>query len=148
MHLGIREKALPLLALVFATLFPSYAGEAQSEISSARAAATTWLSKLDADQFSESWELLSSDSRKGISRWRWNFQCKMGRLVLGRPRARKEISVERTTKSPRGESGEFVLLGYETSSEKKGLITEHVAVQKDHDNYWRVCGYGIGQEKK
>lgn len=149
MHLAIRVKVLAVVSVIFGSLLlASSASEAESDISSARTSATSWLSKLDADQFSECWELLSSDSRKGISRWRWNFQCKMGRFTLGQARSRKEKSAERTTKSPGGHPGEFVLLSYETSSDKKGLITEHVAVQKDHDNHWRVCGYGISQEEK
>ena len=149
MHFGVGLKALAILSVAFGALLPaSYAAETESDVSSARTAAGSWLSKLDANQFSECWELLSSDSRKGISRWRWNFQCRMGRITLGQARSRKEISAERSTKSPGGNPGEFVLLSYETASEKRGLITEHVAVQKDHDNHWRVCGYGIGQEEK
>jgi hypothetical protein len=148
-HFGICVKALAILVLAFATLIPaSFAAQTESDTSAARTAAAAWLSKLDANQFAESWELLSSDSRKAVSRWRWNLQCKMGRMTLGQARSRKEISAERSTKSPGGRPGEFILLRYETSSEKKGLIIEHVAVQRDHDNQWRVCSYAIGQEDK
>jgi hypothetical protein len=149
MPLGICVKALAILALALGTLLPAgFAAPTESDTSAARAAAAIWLSKLDADQFAESWQLLSSDARKGVSRWRWNFQCKMGRMSLGKARSRTEISAERSAKSPGGRPGEYVLLSYETSSEKKGVVIEHVAVQRDHDHQWRVCSYGVGQEVK
>jgi hypothetical protein len=130
-------------------LFPaSLVAQTESETSAARAAATVWLSKLDANQFSECWELLSSDLKKGVSRWRWNLQGKLGRMMMGEARSRKEKSVERTAKSPGGRSGEFVLFRYETVSQKRGAVIEEVAVQKDHDGQWRVGGYSIGQEQK
>jgi hypothetical protein len=142
-------KALACLTVAFGMLVPASfsAAASDADISAAQVAATIWLSKLDADQFSESWELLSPGSKKAISRWRWNLQCKLGRMSLGRVRSRKEKSTEHRTKSPGGRSGEFIVLRYETSSEKKGTIIEEVAVEKDHDNQWRVGGYALLQEK-
>ena len=134
-----------LRVAVFLALFSAVnAARAESpDISEAKGVATAWLAKLDADDFSECWNLLASDSKSRVSRWRWNLGCKMGRFSLGKAIARKLKSAERGTKTPGGRSGEFVIVKFETQSEKKGAVFELVAVQKDHDNQVRVGGYGV-----
>ena len=143
------RKSLFVLAVLLALSSVVFSAPGENkEISAAREAATAWVSKLDANQFSECWDRFSTDSKKAVPRWIWNIQCKMGRSTLGKARSRVEKSAERSSKSPGGRTGEFVLFTYETSSEKKGLVIERVPVQKDHDKEWRVCGYSIGQTKQ
>lgn len=125
----------------------SIANAADRDTSAAQAAATVWLSKLDANQFSDCWDLLASDFKKTVPRWKWNLECKMGRVMMGTARDRTLISAKPSKRSPGGRTGEFVLFEYKTTSAKKGDVTERVPVQKDHDDEWRVCGYEIGQNQ-
>jgi len=145
-----RFKTLRFVQVVLLTLLSAnvVAAGPEQDLSAGRAAAQLWVAKLDADQFGECWDLFSSAFKKSNSRWAWNIECRMGRLHLGKARSRKEVSAERTTTSPGGRTGEFVIIKFATTSEKKGPIFEQVAVQKDVDGQWRVCGYAIGQEQK
>lgn len=122
---------------------PVLATEETREISGAKSVAVTWLAKLDADDFSECWNELATGPKATIPRWKWNISCKMGRFSLGKPRSRKLNSSESTTTSPGGHPGRYVLLDYETVSEKSGVVHERVTVMQDQDGQWRVAGYKI-----
>src|ERR1051325_539260 len=94
------------------------------DIAQSKQVATAWLAKLDADEFTTCWNLLSTDLRNRVARWKWNLQGRMGRFAMGKATARKLKSVERDTKSPSGRPGEFVTLKFETQSEKRGPVIE------------------------
>ena len=120
---------------------------AQPDIVQPKQVANAWLAKLDADDFTGCWNLLSADVRNRVSRWTWNLQCRMGRFTMGKATARKLRSTERDTKSPGGRPGDFVILKFETQSEKHGPAIEIVGVEEDHDGQLRVGGYAIGAER-
>jgi hypothetical protein len=125
----------------------SIASAAPPDIAQSKQVATAWLAKLDADDFTTCWNLLSTDLRNRVARWKWNLQGRMGRFAMGKATARKLNSVERDTKSPSGRPGEFVILKFQTQSEKRGPVIEVVAVEEDHDGQLRVGGYAVGTEK-
>ncbi|MFL6590522.1 MAG: DUF4019 domain-containing protein [Chthoniobacterales bacterium] len=116
------------------------------DIPQSKQVATAWLAKLDADDFTECWNLLASDSKSRISRWRWNLQCRMGRLALGKATSRKLKSAEPDTKTPGGRPGQFLIVRFETQPEKGGPVIELVAIEADHDGQLRVGGYGVAKE--
>lgn len=123
------------------------ASAAPPDIAQSKQVANAWLAKLDADEFTTCWNLLSTDLRNRAARWKWNLQGRMGRFAMGKATARKLKSVERDTKSPSGRPGEFVMVKFETQSEKRGPVIEIVAVEEDHDGQLRVGGYAVGIEK-
>ena len=135
-------------AIICVSLFTalSSAVAAPLDISQSKQVATAWLAKLDADDFTECWNLLASDSKNRISRWRWNLQCRMGRLAMGKATSRKLKSAEPDTKTPGGRPGQFMIVRFETQSEKGGPVIELVAIEADHDGQLRVGGYGIATE--
>src|SRR3954470_19321701 len=89
-----------ILVSLFTALSSAFA--APLDIPQSKQVATAWLAKLDYVEFSQWWNLLSSDSKSRISRWRWNLQCRMGRLALGKATSRKLKSAEPDTKTPGG----------------------------------------------
>jgi hypothetical protein len=136
-------------AVICVALFSavSAASAAPPDIAQSKQVANAWLAKLDADDFTTCWNLLATDLRNRISRWRWNLQGRMGRFAMGKATGRKLKSAERDTKSPSGRPGEFVILKFETQSEKQGPVIEIVGVEEDHDGQLRVGGYAIGTER-
>ena len=135
-------------AIISVSLFTalSSASAVPLDIPQSKQVATAWLAKLDADDFTECWNLLASDSKNRVSRWRWNLQCRMGRLAMGKATARKLKSAEPDTKTPGGRPGQFMIVRFETQSEKGGPVIELVAIEADHDGQLRVGGYGIATE--
>lgn len=125
----------------------SRASAGPPDIAQSKQVANAWLAKLDADDFTTCWNLLSTDLRNRVARWKWNLQGRMGRFAMGKATARKLKSVERDTKSPSGRPGEFVMVKFETQSEKQGPMVETVAVEEDHDGQLRVGGYAITTQK-
>jgi hypothetical protein len=115
------------------------------ETLAAQQAATAWFSKLDADDFNGCWNEFATGPKAMIPHWRWNLSCKMGRFSFGRALSRKLGSSEFTMRSPGGRAGRFVILKFETSSEKKGKVQEQVIVMQDQDHQWRVAGYSIDE---
>jgi len=134
------------LLVVFLTV-ASTAVAAPPDIGQSKEVATAWLAKLDADDFSTCWSLLATDLRNKVARWRWNLQCRMGRLAMGKAVARKLRSVERETKTAAGRTGEFVAVRFDTQSEKNGPVIEILSIQEDHDGQLRVGGYAVATEK-
>ena len=55
-------------------------------------------------------------------------------------------SADPDTKTPGGRAGQFMIVRFETQSEKGGPVIELVAIEADHDGQLRVGGYGIATE--
>ena len=65
---------------------------------------------------------------------------------MGKATSRKFKSADPDTKTPGGRAGQFMIVRFETQSEKGGPVIELVAIEADHDGQLRVGGYGIATE--
>lgn len=137
-HIGIAVGFL--LVVVMANLGWTTQNE---EVKKAILVSEKWLTLIDEDKYSESWENASSYFRQNIEREEWVKKLKAVRNPLGRLLRRDIISHTYKTSLPGAPDGEYVVIQYNSSFEKKKKAIETVTPMKDHDGIWRIAGYYI-----
>ena len=105
-------------------------------------AADAWLTLVDKGQYKKSWDGAASYFKGNVTADRWQTQIKGVRAPLGKVLSRKVKSMQYTTSVPGAPDGEYVIVQYDTSFEKKASAVETVTPQKDKGT-WKVCGYYI-----
>jgi len=106
-------------------------------------ASDTWLKLSDRGQYSESWKTAAELFRNAISREQWNASLSAVRKPLGKVIKRSVKSKQYATSLPGAPDGEYVVIQYETSFEKKKFSIETVTPMLEKDGKWRVSGYYI-----
>ncbi len=121
---------------------PSFAGNAQKE-KAARAAAEQWLGMVDSEKYAESWGNAATIFRRAVRQEQWEQSLDAVRKPLGKLLKRKITAKTYSTALPGAPDGEYVVIQYETSFERKKTAIETVTPMKDADGAWRVSGYYI-----
>lgn len=109
----------------------------------AEKAAMTWLHLIDDGKYSESWSSSSSLFRGAVNKMQWEQALGGTRKPLGAVLSRNITSATYTTTFPGAPDGEYVVIQYGTSFDKKRTSTETVTPMLDADGSWRVGGYFI-----
>jgi Protein of unknown function (DUF4019) len=133
---------ISLLALV------SFVGAAspaahETEKAAAQKAAESWLALTDAGDADRSWEAAAEPFRKAVSKEQWKASLQAVRGPLGKLRSRKLAGAQYATSLPGAPDGEYVVIQYEASFEKKGSAVETVTPMREKDGSWRVSGYYV-----
>ncbi len=121
-------------------------GRGPATVSREQAAQTTaeqWLALVDAGKYAESWDTMSADFKKTVSKRKWNSTVSEIRNPLGKVLARKLKSAEYTKDLPGAPEGEFVVLKFETSFEHRPTAIETVTPILESDLLWRVSVYSV-----
>ncbi len=139
--IGLREKAitislLPLLLLCSQTVL---ADQTPEEL--AVAASGAWLSLVDEGQYATSWNEAAQLFKEALTREQWEASLRAFRIPLGRVISRKLKSSRYTKTLPGAPDGQYVVIQYETSFEKKKVALETVTPMLDKDGVWRVSDY-------
>ncbi len=129
------------IALVLATFLPTYANE-QAE-KKAVAASMEWLKLVDNGRYEASWDSSSVLFKRAVGKEQWKRQVSAVRAPMGKVTGRKLRSKHYATSLPGAPDGEYVVIQYETSFEKKRSAIETVTPMLDEDGTWRVSGYYI-----
>jgi hypothetical protein len=106
-------------------------------------AAGTWLKIVDSEQYAKSWETASQLFRAAVRVEQWEQSMTGIRRPFGKVLMRKLKSKEYATSLPGAPDGEYVIIQFETSFEKKRAAIETVTPMLDNDGEWRVSGYFI-----
>jgi len=130
------------LALAVASTQPTNGEEGSAE-ELALAAARSWLQEVDAGEYAASWDHAAELFRKAITREGWEKAVAAARSTLGAVQGRTLKSSQYATELPGAPDGEYVVLQFETSFEKKRKGIETVTPMKDPDGVWRVSGYYV-----
>jgi hypothetical protein len=130
-----------LVVLLVALCQEPLADEAKEE--AATQASDAWLSLVDDGQYAESWRLAADYLRNAVGKEQWEYQMTAFREPLGRVLSRKLISRTYTRSLPGAPDGDYVVIQYASSFEKKASATETVTPMLDQDAQWRVSGYYI-----
>jgi len=143
-HEGIAPKVLGFLAAVGVVVLAvsSLGADAEAE-KAAGAAAEKWLGLVDRVEYGESWRQGSTLFRQAISQAQWESAVRTAREPLGRLGSRRRTSAAYRTTLPGAPDGQYVVLTYESSFEKKKAAVETVTTRKDDDGVWRVSGYFV-----
>jgi len=136
--------SLVLLLTIFYILFSAglvYANEAAHKV--AFTAAGAWLTLVDGGNYGESWNQAAGFFKNAVTKEQWTNSMKSFRVPLGKMVTRKLKSNQYTKTLPGAPDGEYVVIQYETTFEKKQSAIETVTPMLDKDGKWRVSGYYI-----
>jgi Protein of unknown function (DUF4019) len=137
----------PFLSAVLAVVLLSTAAPLASEESpekAAEAAAGSWLALVDAGKYGESWDAAASAFRDSVTRAQWEEALERVRTPFGKVVSRNlksaKYAKEEGSKAP---AGDYVILQFDTSFEKRPSSIETVTLMKEKDGSWKVAGYFI-----
>ena len=116
---------------------------AETPEDAAQAAALTGLRMIDAGDYAQSWTTAAAIFRNSITETQWAARIAAVRKPLGPVKSRSISSAKFTATLPGAPDGEYVVLQFATSFDRKAEATETVTPMKDADGQWRVSGYYI-----
>jgi Protein of unknown function (DUF4019) len=135
---------LVLVSVILSLLFT--AGSLHANEVAEKAAVTAsgaWVSLVDGGDYAESWNQAAGFFKDAVTKEQWQQSLKVVRVPLGKMVARKLKSKQFTKTLPGAPDGEYVVIQYETTFEKKQSAIETVTPMLDKDGKWRVSGYYI-----
>ncbi len=137
-------KHVATAVLIAATIFgtPVRAQEFEN-VMQARRAAEAWLAITDVGAYSRSWEEAASLFRAAVTKPAWEAAVQSVRSPLGSVKARKLKSAVFTRTLPGAPDGEYVVIQYESTFERKTNAIETVTPLRERDGSWKVSGYFI-----
>ena len=105
--------------------------------------AEKWLRMIDEGKYAESWKDAAELFRNAISHEQWEQSLRAVRKPLGKVVTRKVKTMNYKTSLPGAPDGEYVVIEFASSFEKKKSAIETVTPMMDKDGKWRVSGYYI-----
>jgi hypothetical protein len=133
--------AITCVILILVNWLPVSANE--TAVKRAVSASDAWLKLCDSGRYAESWETAAELFRYAVSKEQWNQSLNALRKPFGKVIKRSVKSTQYATSLPGAPDGEYVVIQYETSFEKKKSSIETVTPMLDRDGQWRVSGYYI-----
>jgi hypothetical protein len=106
-------------------------------------ASDAWLLLVDEGNYAESWNQASGLFKNAVTKEQWQNTVKPIRVPFGKVVSRKPKSKQYMKTLPGAPDGEYVVIQYETTFEKKQSAIETVTPMLDKDGKWRVSGYYI-----
>jgi hypothetical protein len=134
--------ALSLSAFLVGLLCQAALADSGKE-QAAQAAALAWLSLVDRGQYARSWEEAATYFKGAVTQEGWMQSMKSHRQPLGKIESRNLLSSKYTRTLPGAPDGEYVVIQYQASFEKKQSTVETLTPMLDKDGKWRVAGYYI-----
>ena len=120
---------------------PLHADDAKT--TAAIMAAENYLIMIDTGQYGQSWDISSSFFKSQVPKETWVRQISTVRPQFGNIVKRTIKSAQYVTQLPGAPDGEYVVIQYESSYEKKKNGLETITPMLDKDGTWRVSGYYI-----
>jgi hypothetical protein len=131
------------LTILGGLVFPILSEASEADEKAAIAASTAWLALVDQGKYSESWDQAADYFKAAVTKDQWQASLKAHRTPLGKVISRKLKSELYTKTLPGAPDGEYVVIQYETSYEKKKSAVETITPMLEKDGRWRVGGYYI-----
>lgn len=107
----------------------------------ALAAAEAWLALVDSGKYAESWDEAAGFFRDAVPKEQWVQTMNAARKPFGENISRKLKSKRYRTSLPGAPDGEYVVIQFKTSFEKKKSAIETITPMLDKNGTWRVSGY-------
>jgi hypothetical protein len=135
-------------AIAFVLNLVSFGEHAFAEIpgvaeDAARKAATSWLSMVDAGEYSASWDELEGLFREKVTRAEWVVELTRMRESVGQLNSRSLIAAKYARNLPGAPEGEYVVVQYKSTFSGHDSVLETVVPMLGRDHTWRVSGYFI-----
>ncbi len=132
-------QALAALALVRA--LPAAAQDPMT--SAAQKAARDWLALVDANDAAGSWKAAGERYRKALPEEAWAKALAEARAPLGAVQQRTMLETTFQDHLDEGPKGDFAMVLFRTSYEKRADGRESVTLEREADGAWHVIGYYI-----
>jgi hypothetical protein len=136
------KRVITSLSLV---MIMGFAGCSSPSNPQAEAAAVTaaqaWLSLVDSEKYTESWEDAAQFFKGAVAKEQWIQAMQSGRKPFGKNISRELKSTRYRTTMPGAPDGEYVIIQFTASFENKKSAVETITPMLDKDGKWRVSGY-------
>jgi hypothetical protein len=144
MRKKLKQKTV-VITLFLAFLFLSYQSifADQTKKEAALTAAENWLALVDGEKYAASWQDAAAYFKRAVSEDQWTQSMTAFRRTLGKVLSRTLASQNYTKTLPGAPDGEYMVIQYRTSFERKAASIETVTPMLDTDGVWRVSGYYI-----
>ena len=106
-------------------------------------AAEQWLKLVDEGKYAESWDQTAGPFQKGMGKQAWERVGDQVRGPLGKLVSRKLKSAQYMISLPGAPDGQYVVVQFDTTFEKKKEAVETVTPMKEADGQWKVSGYFV-----
>ncbi len=106
-------------------------------------AALSWLTLIDAGNYSESWNQAAAIFRGSVTEADWEKSMNTFRNPLGSLISRKPLSAIKYSQMPGAPDGQYVVMQFQTSFANKASAIETVTFSFEKDGQWRCSGYFI-----
>jgi len=132
------------LVVIVSTLsvVPAVSGNAE-KVTGAILSAEQWLAMVDEGNYARSWKEAAELFRDAVTQGQWEQSLHGVRKPLGKLMSRKVTTTTYRTSLPGAPDGEYVVVEFTSSFEKKKSAVETVTPMMDKDGKWRVSGYYI-----
>ena len=131
------------LTLFLALSSPALLKADEASEGKALEAAEKWLTLVDKGEYGKSWATAAGYFKGAVAENQWEQAITAVRGPLGKVISRKVKSRQYATTLPGAPDGEYVVIQFETSFEKKKSALETITPMKEKDGTWRVSGYFI-----
>ena len=131
------------VCLAFLLLFCQSLFADQTKEKAALTAAEIWIALVDAEKYAASWQDAAEYFKKAVAEDQWTQSMTAFRRSVGKVLSRTLTSQNYTKTLPGAPDGEYVVIHYQTSFERKAASIETVTPMLDPDGVWRVAGYYI-----
>ena len=121
---------------------PTPATQTGGEVA-AQAAGEVWLALADDARYDAAYAGAAGMFQKLITKENWVKLVTAGRSPLGKVGSRKLKDAKFSPKMNGAPDGQYVVLHFDTTFEKKVAAVETLTVTLDADGQWKVCGYFI-----
>lgn len=116
---------------------------AEESAKAAEKAGTGWLNLVDNEKYPEAWQEFSTFFKERMNLEKWKEQIQSARSIFGKFGNRKLKAATPAKTLPGAPDGDYVVLQYDTSFEKKKSALETVTLTLEKDGKWKVVGYYI-----
>lgn len=104
-------------------------------------AAKAWLSLIDGEKYSESWEEAADLFKGAVHKEQWIQTMQSGRKPFGNNISRELQSMSCRSAVPGAPDGEYVVIQFKASFDNKKSAIETITPMLEQDGQWRVSGY-------
>ena len=130
-------------ALTMLLVLPAGLAADQAAEKAARKAAESWLALIDSGRYAESWDEAAPFFKEKVPRDQWVAMVQSTLAPFGKLNGRTLIGAKYMTELPGAPDGEYVVMQFQASFEKKEKAVETITPKLAPDGKWRVSGYFV-----
>jgi len=136
-------RSLRIVAALLLAICASLALAQDARTSEAQAAARDWIALVDKKAYQDSWRTAGTKFQANITAERWAQAVQRVREPLGPVVQRSGARTKFTHQFRGAPNGDYALVLFHTSFERKPEGQETVTLEHERDGKWRVIGYSI-----